>query len=154
MSQSPRDVTEPVDPDVGRRPPAGVPWPELGVIAVGGVAGALARRGFGVAWPTAPGSFPASTLVINAAGSALIGILLVLVTEARAPHRLIRPLLGTGVLGGFTTFSTYTGDTQTLLANGHAALALVNITGTVVLALGAVTLATRATRRLLTRRRR
>lgn len=79
---------------------------------------------------------------------------MVTVTEGRRPaHRLVRPFLGTGVLGGFTTFSTYTQDTERLLSAGRAAPALVYLAGTLAAALAAVWLASAATRRLLVPRR-
>jgi len=76
----------------------------------------------------------------------LIGVLLVLVTDVFTRQRLPRPLLGTGVLGGFTTFSTYAVDIQRLVATGHATLGVADLAGTVVAALAAVTVATRLTR--------
>jgi CrcB protein len=61
--------------------------------------------------------------------------------------------VGTGVLGGFTTFSTYTVDLQRLIAAGHAGTATAYLVGTPVAALTAVWASTRATRRLLGGRR-
>jgi len=86
------------------------------------------------------------TLGVNAVGCALIGVLLVLVTDVFSVHRLVRPLVGTGVLGGFTTFSTYAVDSQRLIATGHAGLGLANIGLTVAVAIAAVTVATKCTR--------
>lgn len=152
------DVVEPVDPDAAvPAPPASGSskpgWfageaPILAVIAVGGVVGALARYGAGRWLPTAAGSFPWTTWGINVAGCALIGVLLVLVSEVFTTHRLVRPLLGTGVLGGFTTFSTYAVDAQKLVGDGRASVALVYLGATAVAALAAVTVAARATRRV------
>lgn len=105
------------------------------VIALGGACGALARYGVGVRWPGQPDRFPWSTFAINVAGCFCIGILMVLVVEVWVAHRLLRPFLGTGVLGGFTTFSTYAVDIQDLLRGGHAPLALGYLFGTVVAAL-------------------
>ncbi len=75
----------------------------VAVIAGGGVLGSLARYAAGLWWPTGTGRFPWTTLGVNAVGCALISVLLVLVTDVFSVHRLVRPLLGTGVLGGFTT---------------------------------------------------
>ena len=44
--------------------------------------------------------------MVNTSGCLLIGVLMVLIVEARQGHRLVRPFLGVGVLGGYTTFST------------------------------------------------
>ena len=103
---------EPVDPDVDlhlARPTRHLADDAavLAVIAVGGAIGATARYLIGLAWPTPAGAFPWATLVINIAGSALIGVLMVLVTDVWTRQRLLRPFLGTGILGGFTTFSTF-----------------------------------------------
>src|SRR5690606_21672188 len=56
-----------------------------------------------------------ATLVANVSGCLLIGVLMVVVTELVTPHRLLRPFLGVGVLGSYTTFSTATVETLTLL---------------------------------------
>jgi len=134
---------EPLDPDtaVGPWPPP-IPGPRrrqgeiLAVIAVGGAIGACARYGATVLWPVSPGTFPWTTFWINVLGCAALGLLMVLVTERAAPHPLVRPFLGTGVLGGFTTFSTYTVDAQQLLIHGHVGTALLYLA--VTLAAGGV----------------
>jgi CrcB protein len=122
------------------------------VIAVGGGLGAAGRYGAGLIWPTAAPSFPWTTLAINATGCALIGVLLVLIAEVWAAHRLVRPFLGTGVLGGFTTFSTYAVDVERLLDAGEEVTALVYLVITPVLALLLVWWAASMTRRLVARR--
>jgi len=127
------------------------PWAVLGVISAGGVLGALGRYGLATAWPHRPGRFPWATFVTNVSGCLLIGVLMVLVTEVWSAHRLLRPFLGVGVLGGYTTFSTYAVDVQQLVAAGAARTALAYLGGTLVAALAAVyvgvTLARLATRR-------
>jgi fluoride exporter len=110
----------------------------LGVIAAGGVVGSLARYGLSRAWPAPAGGLPWATLVTNVAGCLLIGVLMVLVTDVWAAHRLIRPFLGVGLLGGFTTFSAYAEQSRALLAGGRAAAGLGYLTGTLVTALLAV----------------
>ncbi|MFE3451713.1 fluoride efflux transporter CrcB [Nonomuraea sp. NPDC059194] len=135
-------MKEPIDPDLGDPDlgdEAGPPrWRVLAAIAVGGMAGALARYGLGVAFPHAAGAFPWATFVTNVVGCLLIGILMVVITERPGAHPLARPLLGVGVLGGFTTFSTYVVDAQRLLASGAAVMALVYLAATVLVALAAV----------------
>jgi fluoride exporter len=134
----------PTDPDVNPRvaPPRrelfGAPWPVLGAISAGGVLGALARYGLAISWPHQSGQFPWATFVTNVTGCFLIGILMVLITEVWSAHRLLRPFLGVGVLGGFTTFSTYTGDVQQMVALGAARPALLYLAGTLIAALTAV----------------
>lgn len=118
----------------------------LVAIALGGGLGAVARFGIGELWPVPPGRFPWSTFVINVVGCFLIGILMFLITEAWVAHRLLRPLLGVGFLGGFTTFSTYSLEIRRLLESGDTAVAFGYLGGTVVAALAAVVLGTAAAR--------
>ena len=113
------------------------PWAVLSVISAGGVLGATARYGLGVAFPAIPGRFPWATFGVNATGCLLIGVLMVLITEVWAGRRLVRPFLGVGVLGGFTTFSTYVVDAQRLVEAGAARTALVYLGGTLFAALAA-----------------
>jgi CrcB protein len=110
------------------------------VVALGGALGAAARYGLIVAWPHAPDGFPWATLVTNLSGCALIGVLMQLVTTRIAPHRLVRPFFGTGVLGGFTTFSTYAVESRGLFAADRPGLAIGYLLGTLAGALGAVRL--------------
>jgi CrcB protein len=76
----------------------------------------------------------------------------VIVAEARTAHRLLRPFFGSGVLGGFTTFSTYAVDVRGLFEAGRHGAALLYLAATPVVALTAVWAATAATRRALSRR--
>ncbi|MFY1635395.1 fluoride efflux transporter FluC [Solwaraspora sp. WMMB335] len=110
----------------------------LAAVAGGGALGALARYGLATAWPATPGSVPWSTLVTNLAGCFLIGFLMQLVTTHPRPHRLLRPFLGAGVLGGFTTFSIQSLEVRDLLAAGRPWLASGYAAGTLVGALSAV----------------
>jgi fluoride exporter len=118
----------------------------VATVAVGGVVGAEARYGLAVGLPHAPGAWAWSTLIANVTGCLLIGVLMVLVNE-RIRHPLVRPLLGVGVLGGYTTFSTYTVDVQRLVAAGAARTALLYLIGTALAALAAVHLGVILTRR-------
>ncbi|MGY1724955.1 fluoride efflux transporter CrcB [Blastococcus sp. SYSU DS0533] len=75
--------------------------------ALGGALGALARWGLGEAFPHSPTGLPWATLAVNLTGCLLLGALTA-VLAARAPGApWIRPFLGVGVLGGFTTYSTF-----------------------------------------------
>lgn len=114
----------------------------LAAVAVGGGIGAAARYGVAVAWP---GALPWTTLAVNAVGCAAIGVLMVC-TESS--HRLVRPFLGTGVLGGFTTFSAYALDVHGLAEDGRLAVAALYLALTPLTALAAVWAATALTRRL------
>ncbi|MFF6983182.1 fluoride efflux transporter CrcB [Streptomyces sp. NPDC008343] len=138
------------------RQPAWRTWrtqaPIVAVVALGGAIGATARYAASLWWPAQPGGFPWATFWINVVGCAMIGILMVIITEVRPAHRLVRPFVGTGVLGGFTTFSTYAVDIQHLVDSGHPGTGLAYLAATLIAALTAVRLATAATRRVLKRR--
>ena len=92
----------------------------LGLVAVGGVLGALARYALSLAVPSAPGGLPVATLLTNLLGCLALGMLV----GARPHAARLRPFLGTGVLGGFTTFSTFALETDRLLASAPATAAL------------------------------
>src|SRR5690349_6619722 len=82
------------------------------MVLVGGGVGALARYILGLAIAERIGGrFPLGTLVINVTGSFLIGLLMTLFTERLQPHPNWRLLLVVGVLGGYTTFSTFEYET-------------------------------------------
>ncbi|MFF0729215.1 fluoride efflux transporter CrcB [Streptomyces sp. NPDC004134] len=153
-----RHRAEPVDPDVEVALPAPAEhrWRGQGapvaMVALGGGLGSAARYGAGLLWPTDPAAFPWTTLLVNVVGCAAIGVLMVLITEARTAHRLVRPFLGAGVLGGFTTFSTYAVDVQRLVAEAdRAAAGVAYLVLTPVTALAAVWAAQAATRRAVGR---
>jgi CrcB protein len=122
-------------------------------VAAGGAIGACARYAAALAWPTTSGAFPWTTLAVNAAGCAIIGVLMVVITEVRPTHRLVRPFFGTGVLGGFTTFSTYAVDIQRLSDGGHPRTALAYLALTLAATLAAVWVTAAGTRRVVRWRR-
>ncbi|MFI8236729.1 CrcB family protein [Streptomyces sp. NPDC085866] len=128
--------------------------PVVAVVAVGGALGATARYALTLAWPTPPGGFPWVTFWTNVVGCAVIGVFMVLITDVWATHRLVRPFFGTGVLGGFTTFSTYAVDIRKLVDTGHPRTGLAYLAATLFAALAAVWLASVAARLVLTRRQR
>ena len=131
---------EPEDPDVADSPSSTGRSEAvlLLVIALGGALGAAARYGAGLAWPTAADAFPWTTLLVNVVGCALMGVLMVLVTERFVAPPLLRPFLGTGVLGGFTTFSTYAVDADRLFRLDAAGPATLTLVLTLVLDVAAV----------------
>ncbi|MEU8125561.1 CrcB family protein [Spirillospora sp. NPDC049024] len=150
----------PVDSDVDLHVPRqrselrDAPWAVLGAIAAGGALGALARYGLGSAFPHRVGEFPWAVFWVNVSGCLLIGVLMVLVTETWQAHRLVRPFLGVGVLGGFTTFSTYIVDVQEMVGRGAPLVGLAYLAGTLAAALAAVCAGVRVTRLLARPRRR
>lgn len=120
--------------------PAGMSGPAVGAVAAGGVLGALAR------WAVLPGLGGTgwAVLVVNVLGCLLIGA----VGELVPAGTRWRLFLGTGVLGGFTTFSTYAVDGLDLLAAGRATVAVGYLAGTPLLALAAAGLGAALTRRV------
>ncbi|GAA0474364.1 CrcB family protein [Streptomyces sp. NPDC046215] len=150
----PGPPVEPIDPDVGPEDVRGTArehGPVLCAVSAGGGLGAAARYGAGLLWPAAGGGFPWTTFAVNVTGCALIGVLMAVLTGLPSPHRLLRPFLATGVLGGFTTFSTYAVDVRQLLTDDRAATALAYLAATPLAALAAVWAAAAATRRVLRR---
>ncbi|SMF45330.1 fluoride efflux transporter CrcB [Streptomyces sp. Amel2xC10] len=132
-----------------RRPPGTGRLPVVAVVAVGGALGAVARYAASLWWPTATGGFPWTIFWVNVVGCAVIGVFLVVITEFLQVHRLVRPFFGTGVLGGFTTFSTYAVDIERLFHAGRPGTALAYLAATLCAALAAVWLAATVTRRVL-----
>lgn len=126
--------------------------PVVAAVALGGAAGAAARYAATLWWPTPPGAFPWTILCVNVLGCFVIGAFMVAVTEVRTAHPLLRPFFGTGVLGGFTTFSTYAVDVRDLFDAGHPAAGLLHLALTPLTALTAVWTATSVTRRVMIRR--
>ena len=124
----------------------------VGVVALGGALGSLLRYQAGVIWPNPPGTFPTTILLVNLVGCLVIGVFLTLITERWTTHRLVRPFFATGVLGGFTTFSTYSLDIVTLVRLGHPVQAVTYLFITAIGAMLAVGLGMLATRRLIVRR--
>ena len=145
-----------VDPDVDLTDPIQAQdarpyrWDVLLAVAVGGVIGAEARYGLGRALPTAAGDFPWITLLINVAGCLLIGMLMVLALDVLPTHRLLRPFLGTGVLGGFTTFSTFEVDVVRLVDDHHAVTAILYVVASLTACLVAVWVGVTAAAAVLT----
>jgi len=90
------------------------------LVGVGGAVGGLLRYALDVAFPTAPGAIPWTTFAINVVGSFALGLLVVGIMGRRAAPHWVRPALGTGLLGGFTTFSALTHAVDLLATDGHA----------------------------------
>ncbi|MBO0826593.1 MAG: fluoride efflux transporter CrcB [Streptosporangiales bacterium] len=123
----------------------------LAVVAVGGAVGSLARFAVERALPAHAHGFPWGTFVVNVTGCFLLGLLMVFVSEVWRPSRYLRPFLGVGVLGGYTTFSTVTGEVRGLGGAGAWLLANSYLLDSVVGGLAAVWLGV-IVARLLARR--
>jgi fluoride exporter len=87
---------------------------DLAAIAVGGGIGSVARYLLSVAFPAGPG-FPWAIFAVNVSGCFCLGVLMIYLLDVWPPHRYLRPFLAVGLIGGYTTFSTYAGGVLTLL---------------------------------------
>lgn len=134
----------PLDPDIETgETTSGLPlaihlnWRFISLVGVGGACGTAARHLIGDAIGTTH-DLPLGTFLINIVGAFALGILLEYLARSGsdADHRRrIRLLLGTGFLGGFTTYSTLAVDADTLLRADHLGLALAYAGGTVAMGL-------------------
>ncbi len=108
-------------------------------VAAGGAVGASLRylANVGALRLAGPG-FPVATLFVNVTGSFLIGASVVIFAHVGGAR--LAPLVVTGILGGFTTFSAFSLDTLVLFERGDAGLALLYVAGSVGLSLAAVAL--------------
>lgn len=92
-------------------------------VAVGGALGAMARHAVNLALKGAAGAFPLSTLVVNAAGSMMIGLLVAWAAARGGEPGLWRGLVQVGLLGSLTTYSTFSVETLVLAQSGRPGLA-------------------------------
>lgn len=119
-------------------------WQRLGLLAIAGALGTLARFGVSAAtlWATGPDinphrGFPWATLIVNVVGSLVFGLVWVLAEERARLSPEVRLVILTGFLGAFTTFSSYAFDTGRLLSTGAFPMAFANIMANNALGLGA-----------------
>jgi CrcB protein len=109
------------------------------LVVLGGGVGSLARYMAGMAIVERFGSrFPLGTMTINITGSFLIGLIMTLITERIPGDVNWRPLLVTGFLGGYTTFSSFEWETYAALRHGGFWIGMANIVGSVGLGYAAV----------------
>jgi CrcB protein len=151
----------PIDPDVQaddvigtspRRPR--LPTFSLDVVIavfVGGVLGGLARYAIEEAAATPKNDFPWDVLVINAAGAFVLALLVVLVVEVLPPNRYLRPGLGTGFLGAFTTFSSFAVGADQLVSHDRGGVAAAYLLASLFGGLAAAAAGMLAGRRIATR---
>jgi CrcB protein len=118
-----------------------------GIVGFGGAAGALLRDAVAVSFAAAKGHIPWGTVGINLSGCLALGMLLGILALQFPRSRLARLLLGTGVIGAYTTFSTFMVETVELLRGRFDGAAAVYVSVTVIggLAAAAVGLVLAAT---------
>lgn len=119
-----------------------VRWPAhlrpslIGLVMLGGVVGTALRNTVSHLIPAVPGAWPWATFGINLTGALLLGLLLEWLVRLRPedPRRRILQLsLGTGVLGGFTTYSSFAVETVALATHGAALVAVAYASSSIAL---------------------
>ena len=107
-------------------------------VAAGGAVGAVARYlvMVGVGRLLGPHDFPWGTLTVNVVGSVLMGVLIEVLALTWSPSQEVRALLVVGVLGAFTTFSTFSLDVMVLFERGQTLFVAAYVAGSVVLCVG------------------
>jgi CrcB protein len=112
----------------------------IAAVAVGGALGSWLRWRVGVAWPVRFDQFPTTTLAVNVTGSFALGLVVATLLERRPQHLLAHALLGTGVLGAYTTFSTMAVEAVSLVDAGHLVRAGAYLAASLVLGVAALAL--------------
>jgi CrcB protein len=121
---------------------------ELAAIFVGGATGALARAGLAQLAPGTPGRWPWATFAVNIAGAMLLGYFVTRLQERLPVSAYPRPLLGTGLCGALTTFSTMQVELLEMLGRGELALAAGYAAASVAVGFVAIWLASAFVRRV------
>ncbi|OBB68976.1 fluoride efflux transporter CrcB [Mycobacterium sp. 852014-50255_SCH5639931] len=121
---------------------------ELAAVFAGGALGSLARAGLGTLTAGDPAKWPWPTFTVNVVGAFLLGYFTTRLLERLPLSSYRRPLLGTGLCGGLTTFSTMQVETLRMIEHGHWTLAAGYTLTSIVLGLLAVHLATKLVRRV------
>jgi len=92
-------------------------------VGTGGALGALLRWWVGLAVTSKAGGFPVATFVVNMTGAFGLGVAAVILSERMAPSRYLRPLIGIGFFGAYTTFSTMAVEGVRLIERGKISTA-------------------------------
>jgi fluoride exporter len=124
---------------------------ELAAVFAGGALGAVARAALGTLAVADPATWPWPTFTVNIVGAFLVGYFTTRLLERLPLSSYRRPLLGTGLCGGLTTFSTMQLETLKMIEHGHWALATAYTVTSIVLGLLAVQVATAMVRRVRVR---
>jgi len=125
---------------------------ELAAVFAGGAIGTLARAGLEALAAPDPGHWPWPTFIVNIVGAFLLGFFVTRLLERLPTSSYRRPLLGTGLCGGLTTFSTMQVETIKMLEHRHYGLAVGYTLASIAAGLLAVYVATALTRRVRVRR--
>ena len=120
---------------------------ELAAVFVGGALGTLTRAAFETLAAPDPGHWPWPTFIVNIVGAFLLGYFVTRLLERLPVSSYRRPLLGTGVCGGLTTFSTMQVETLRMLEHHHYGLAIGYVLASIVAGYAAVHVATALVRR-------
>jgi CrcB protein len=120
-------------------------------VALGALPGGAARYAIAQASAVARGHFPWATFGVNVSGSFALGLLLALLVDRYPPSRYARAFAGSGFLGAYTTFSTFAVESDLLVKDGHAAVALAYVVASLAAGLAAAGAGMVAGRRLVLR---
>jgi CrcB protein len=143
----PRTAIRRMSPALARGRGSGPGPADIAAVAIGGGVGSVLRYLLSQAFPAGTG-FPWAIFAVNVSGCFALGLLMVYLLDVWRPRRLLRPLLGVGLLGGYTTFSTYTSGVVLLIRAHALALADAYALTSVVSGLVAVWCGAAAARRL------
>lgn len=105
---------------------------EFLLVMLGGAVGSGLRYGVGLLLPTTEGGFPWPTFIVNLVGSCVLGLLMGVSLTSSSLPRPIMLLLGTGLCGGFTTYSAFTIESALLAQDGQIMMAAVYVSATLV----------------------
>jgi len=136
----PPEAALPTDAPDAMGPTTLAPAVTIGLVALGGALGASARYELQQLIPAASDGFPWATFVINVSGALVLGALLTWITgrwSGQWGAGLARPLLGTGFIGAYTTWSTYMVEVTVLAKDGSSGVALAYLVASLVTGLAA-----------------
>ena len=119
----------------------------LVAVAIGGMIGATARYALAQAITTPDHGFPIATFVTNVVGSLMLGMFVSAGADRVTTRRYLRPFVAVGVIGSFTTFSTFAIENVVLVDRGDLSVAVLYVVATLVAGLGAARLGIDVVRR-------